>query len=94
MRVSVFTKVSRYCVHLCYFAGVVIGFHSVFVNVTEDGGNAVLTVVLNGTLRRQVKMSFTTTSDTALGKTHIHPEIISTDICLQLPVITLQHQWT
>ena len=75
------------------FAGVVIGFDSVIVNVTEDGGNAVLTIVLTGRLQRNVSVSFTTTPDTALGNHQLHA-LVLTDFCLQLPVITLQHQWT
>ena len=67
-----FSYVSRYCVHLCYFAGVVIGFESEDVTVAEDGGNAVLTVLLTGLLQRNVSVSFTTAPDTALGKTHNH----------------------
>ena len=77
------------------FVGVVIGFDSVVVNVAEDGGNAVLTVVLTGRLQRNVSVSFTTAPDTALCKTHNHQlhALVLTDFCLQLPVITLQRQW-
>ena len=53
------------------YLGVVIGFEFEVVTVAEDGGNAVLTVVLNGSLERNVTVTFTPASDTALGKTII-----------------------
>ena len=52
------------------FAGVVVGFTSEVVTVAEDGGNAVMTVVLNGFLERNVVVKLITNSDTALGKMH------------------------
>ena len=52
------------------FAGVVVGFASDVVTVAEDGRNAVLTVVLNGSLERNVTVKLITNSDTALGKMH------------------------
>ena len=50
-----------------FFPGVVIGLVSEVVTVAEDGGNAVLTVVLTGALQRNVTVKLTTSSDTALG---------------------------
>ena len=50
-----------------FLPGVVIGFVYEVVTVAEDGGNAVLTVVLNGALQRNVTVKLTTSSDTALG---------------------------
>ena len=52
-------------------AGVVIGFDSVIVNVVEDGGNAVLTVVLTGRLQRNVTVTFTTIPDSATGRAFV-----------------------
>ena len=45
-----------------------IGFASEVVNVEEDGGNAVLTVLLAVSLQRIVTVTFTTSSGTATGK--------------------------
>ena len=53
------------------FVGVVIGFDSVIVNVAEDGGNAVLTVLLTGRLQRNVSVTFTTIPDSATGKAFV-----------------------
>ena len=47
-----------------------VGFDSVAVNVAEDGGNAVLTVILTGFIQRNVVVKLLTNSDTALGKMH------------------------
>ena len=69
-----------------------VGFVSEVVTVAEDGGNAVLTVVLTGAVDRNVAVKLTTDPNTALGKKY--KSLLLTDICLQLPVITLQHQWT
>ena len=44
-----------------------IGFASEVVNVEEDGGNAVLTVLLAVSLQRNVTVTFTTSSGTAKG---------------------------
>ena len=52
---------------LGFFPGVVVGLVSEVVTVAEDGGNAVLTVVLTGALQRNVTVKLTTSSDTALG---------------------------
>ena len=45
-----------------------IGFASEVVNVEEDGGNAVLTVLLAVSLQRNVAVTFETSSGTAKGK--------------------------
>ena len=52
---------------LFFLPGVVIRLASEVVTVAEYGGNAVLTVVLNGSLERNVTVKLTTSSDTALG---------------------------
>ena len=45
-----------------------IGFASEVVNVEEDGGNAVLRVLLAVSLQRNVTVTFATSSGTAKGK--------------------------
>ena len=45
-----------------------IGFVSEVVTVAEDGGNAIMTVVLTGALQRNVTVTFTTIPDSATGK--------------------------
>ena len=45
-----------------------VGFVSEVVTVAEDGGNAVLTVILTGAVQRSVTVKFTTNPNTALGK--------------------------
>ena len=45
-----------------------VGFLSEVVTVAEDGGNAVLTVILTGAVQRSVTVRFTTNPNTALGR--------------------------
>ena len=52
-------------------AGVLIGFDSAIVNVAEDGGNAVVTVLLTGYLQRNVSVTFKTIHDSATGKAFV-----------------------
>ena len=47
-----------------------VGFASEVVTVAEDGGNAVLRVILTGYTQRNVVVKLLTNSDTALGKMH------------------------
>ena len=53
-------------------AGVVIGFDSASENVAEDGGSAVLTVVLIGRLQRNVSVTFKTIPDSATGRAFVY----------------------
>ena len=64
------------------FSGVVIRFTSEVVTVAEDGGNAVLTVVLTGALQGNVTITFTTIPDSATGRALI----LSTNCCINILV--------